>query len=48
VEAGHLAVVEGFVIPRRFTLIRNPSSVLNPIEQGFQDYLLEFGTENGR
>lgn len=48
VESGHLAVGEGFVIPRRFTLIRNPSSVLNPIEQGFQDYLLGLGAENGR
>jgi DNA-binding transcriptional LysR family regulator len=41
IGAGHLAVAEGFSIPRRFTLIRNPSAELNPTEQGFLDYLLE-------
>jgi DNA-binding transcriptional LysR family regulator len=46
VEAGHLAVVEGFAIPRRFTLIRSPSSTLNPTEQGFYDYLLQFGRQD--
>ncbi len=48
VEAGHLAIAEGFAIPRRFTLIRSPSSVLNPIEQGFYDHLLQLSRENGR
>jgi len=40
IEAGHLAVAEGFSIPRRFTMIRNPSAELNPTERKFFEYLL--------
>lgn len=43
VESGHLVVVEGFGIPRRFTLLRNPATSLNPTEQAFQNYLLDLG-----
>jgi LysR family transcriptional regulator, transcriptional activator of the cysJI operon len=39
-EAGHLLIAEGFVIPRRFSLVRNPSAPMSVAEQAFYDYLL--------
>lgn len=39
-KAGSLSVAQGFSVPRRFTLIRNPSAELNPTEKGFYEYLL--------
>lgn len=38
-EAGRLAVAEGFEIPRRFTLIRHPSAEMTPAEERFCEYL---------
>lgn len=39
-ESGHLAVAEGFVIPRRFSIVRHPSAAMSLVEQAFYDYLL--------
>lgn len=39
-EVGHLVVAEGFVIPRRFSLVRHPSAPMSFAEQAFYDYLL--------
>ncbi|AHY47307.1 Transcriptional regulator [Rubrobacter radiotolerans] len=40
VESGHLATAEGFVIPRRFSIVRHPSANMSVVEQSFYDYLL--------
>lgn len=39
-RAGVLAVVEGFVIPRSYAVVRHPSASLNAAEQRFYDYLV--------
>jgi DNA-binding transcriptional LysR family regulator len=39
-RAGILAVAEGVVIPRRFTLIKDPAAELSAAEETFLDYLI--------
>lgn len=47
VQTGSLAVAEGFVIPRRFTLIRSPSANVSVAEEGFYDYLMHVRERSG-
>ncbi len=39
-EGGYLAVAEGVVIPRRFSIVRYPSADMSLVERAFHDYLL--------
>lgn len=47
VQAKRLAVAEGVTIPRRFTLIRHPSTALSLAEQGFYEHLLAVRERSG-
>jgi DNA-binding transcriptional LysR family regulator len=47
VRAGNLAIADGVVISRRFSLIRHTSAKMSPVEQGFYDYLMRVREKSG-
>lgn len=48
VGGGNLAIAEGVMISRRFSLIRrHPSATMSPTEKGFYDYLMRVRERSG-
>lgn len=47
VGGGNLAIAEGVMISRRFSLIRHPSATMSPAEKSFYNYLMRVRERSG-